>query len=79
MDEVCYEKLLEQAGRNQTPVFVYSRKETAKTARFVRDMATGKEQITQYVRAVAATPEILEQEAQDLLPFGIAIHHASTR
>ena len=47
-------------------------------------MAIEKEQITQFVRADATTPEILEQEAQsvrdpnlrDLLPFGIAIHRA---
>ena len=31
-NEVCYEKVLDQAGRNQTLVFVHSRKETAKTA-----------------------------------------------
>lgn len=84
MNEVCYEKLLEQAGKNQTLVFVHSRKETAKTAKFIRDMAIEKETITQFVRAEAATREILEQESQnvkdpnlrDLLPFGIAIHHA---
>ena len=84
MNEVLYEKLLEQAGKNQTLVFVHSRKETAKTAKFIRDMAIEKETITQFVRAEAATREILEQESQnakdpnlrDLLPFGFAIHHA---
>jgi hypothetical protein len=43
MKEVCYEKLLDQAGKNQTLVFVHSRKETAKTAQFIRDVAIGKE------------------------------------
>lgn len=84
MNEVCYEKLLEQAGKNQTLVFVHSRKETAKTARFMRDMAIEKETVTQFVRADAGTREILETESQnakdpnlrDLLPFGFAIHHA---
>ncbi|KAH8119267.1 Sec63-domain-containing protein [Phellopilus nigrolimitatus] len=84
MNEVCYEKLLEQAGKNQTLVFVHSRKETAKTAKFMRDMAIEKETITQFVRADAGTREILETESQnvkdpnlrDLLPFGFAIHHA---
>ena len=50
-------------------------------------MAIEKEQITQFVRADATTPEILEQEAQsvrdpnlrDLLPFGIVIHRADMR
>ncbi|KAH0831091.1 putative pre-mRNA-splicing factor [Lanmaoa asiatica] len=38
-NEVCYEKLLDQAGKNQTLVFAHSRKETVKTARFICDMA----------------------------------------
>ena len=84
MNEVCYEKLLEQAGKNQTLVFVHSRKETAKTAKFVRDMSVEKETITQFVRPDSATREILQEEAnnvrdpnlKDLLPFGFGIHHA---
>ncbi|KAH7919595.1 Sec63-domain-containing protein [Leucogyrophana mollusca] len=84
MNEVCYEKVLDQAGKNQTLVFVHSRKETAKTAKFIRDMAIDKETITQFVRPDSATREILTEEAghvkdgnlRDLLPFGFAIHHA---
>ncbi|KIJ63099.1 hypothetical protein HYDPIDRAFT_29788 [Hydnomerulius pinastri MD-312] len=84
MNEVCYEKVLDQAGKNQTLVFVHSRKETAKTAKFIRDMAIEKETITQFVRPDSATREILTEEAgnvkdgnlRDLLPFGFAIHHA---
>ncbi|EGO30085.1 putative RNA helicase [Serpula lacrymans var. lacrymans S7.9] len=84
MNEVCYDKVLDQAGKNQTLVFVHSRKETAKTAKFIRDMAIEKETITQFVRPDSATREILNEEAnnvkdgnlKDLLPFGFAIHHA---
>lgn len=84
MNEVCYEKVLDQAGRNQTLVFVHSRKETAKTAKFIRDMALEKETITQFVKPDSATRAILEDEVnnvkdgnlKDLLPFGFAIHHA---
>ncbi|KAF7771727.1 hypothetical protein Agabi119p4_6038 [Agaricus bisporus var. burnettii] len=84
MNEVCYEKVLDQAGKNQTLVFVHSRKETAKTAKFLRDMAMEKETITQFVKAEGATREILTEESSnakdrnlvDLLPFGFAIHHA---
>ncbi|SJK98702.1 probable ATP dependent RNA helicase [Armillaria ostoyae] len=83
-NEVCYEKVLDQAGKNQTLVFVHSRKETAKTAKFLRDMAVEKETITQFVKADGATREILTEEAnnvkdsnlRDLLPFGFGIHHA---
>jgi pre-mRNA-splicing helicase BRR2 len=84
MNEVCYEKVLDQAGKNQTLVFVHSRKETAKTAKFIRDMAMEKETITQFVKPDSAVREILTTEAatvkdanlRDLLPFGFAIHHA---
>ncbi|KAH9005535.1 Sec63-domain-containing protein [Lactarius hatsudake] len=84
MNEVCYEKVLDQAGKNQTLVFVHSRKETAKTAKFIRDMAIEKETITQFVKPDSAVREILTEEAnnvkdgnlRDLLPFGFAIHHA---
>ncbi|KAJ7063405.1 putative RNA helicase [Mycena amicta] len=83
-NEVCYEKVLDQAGKNQTLVFVHSRKETAKTAKFLRDMAVEKETITQFVKPDAAVREILTEEAnnvkdsnlRDLLPFGFGIHHA---
>ncbi|KAF9003722.1 Sec63-domain-containing protein [Hymenopellis radicata] len=83
-NEVCYEKVLDQAGKNQTLVFVHSRKETAKTAKFLRDMAVEKETITQFVKADGATREILQTEAanvkdgnlRDLMPFGFGIHHA---
>lgn len=84
MNEVCYEKVLDNAGQNQVLVFVHSRKETAKTARFIRDTAVDKGTITQFVRPDSATREILTSEAEnvrdshlrDLLPFGFAIHHA---
>ncbi|KAH9988137.1 Sec63-domain-containing protein [Russula vinacea] len=84
MNEVCYEKVLDQAGKNQTLVFVHSRKETAKTAKFIRDLAIEKETITQFVKPDSAVREILTEEAnnvkdgnlRDLLPFGFAIHHA---
>ncbi|KAJ7632741.1 putative RNA helicase [Roridomyces roridus] len=83
-NEVCYEKVLDQAGKNQTLVFVHSRKETAKTAKFLRDMAIEKETITQFVKPDGAVREILTEEANnvkdanlsDLLPFGFGIHHA---
>jgi pre-mRNA-splicing helicase BRR2 len=84
MNEVCYEKVLDQAGKHQVLVFVHSRKETAKTARFIRDEAIEKETITQFVKPDSAVREILNEEAgnvkdsnlKDLLPFGFAIHHA---
>ncbi|KAG6370452.1 hypothetical protein JVT61DRAFT_12074 [Boletus reticuloceps] len=84
MNEVCYEKLLDQARKNQTLVPIRSHKETAMTAKFIRDMAIEKEAITQFVQPDPATREILQEEVgnvkdgnlRDLLSFGFAIHHA---
>lgn len=84
MNEVCYEKVMDHAGKNQTLVFVHSRKETAKTAKYLRDRAVEKEEITQVVKPDGATREVLLGEVEnvrdpnlkDLLPFGFAIHHA---
>ncbi|KAJ2934391.1 hypothetical protein H1R20_g2701, partial [Candolleomyces eurysporus] len=84
MNEVCYEKVLDQAGKNQSLVFVHSRKETAKTAKYLRDRAVDLEDITKFVKPEGATREVLLSEVEnvrdpnlkDLLPFGFGIHHA---
>lgn len=84
MNEICYEKVLQQAGRNQVLIFTHSRAETAKTARALRDMAIENDSLSQFVREDSASFEILRDEAEsaknadlkDLLPHGFAIHHA---
>ncbi|KAJ3190089.1 DEIH-box ATPase [Gaertneriomyces sp. JEL0708] len=84
MNEICYEKIMEEAGKNQVLVFCHSRKETAKTAKAIRDLAMDKDTISQILKQDAASREILATEAetcknsdlQDLLPYGFAIHHA---
>ncbi|XP_054164003.1 U5 small nuclear ribonucleoprotein 200 kDa helicase-like [Oppia nitens] len=84
MNEILYEKVLEQAGKNQLLIFVHSRKETGKTARAVRDMCLEKDTLGMFLREGAASTEVLRTEAEqvknfelkDLLPYGFAIHHA---
>jgi pre-mRNA-splicing helicase BRR2 len=84
MNEICYEKVLQHAGRNQVLIFTHSRAETAKTAKALRDMALENDVLSQFVRDESASKEILREEAggaknadlKDLLPFGFAIHHA---
>lgn len=39
MNEILYEKVIERAGRHQIIVFTHSRKETARTAKVIRDIA----------------------------------------
>lgn len=86
MNDVCYTKVLEQVGQqhNQMLIFVHSRKETAKTAKYIRDKALESETIGQILKHDAASREILTEEAEsvsnadlkDLLPYGFGIHHA---
>ncbi|KAF7913635.1 uncharacterized protein EAF01_000041 [Botrytis porri] len=87
MNDVTYTKVLEHVGtnRNQMIIFVHSRKETAKTARYIRDKALEMETIGQILRSdVSGTRETLASEAEevsdrelkDLLPYGFGIHHA---
>ncbi|KAI9758811.1 MAG: hypothetical protein M4579_002825 [Chaenotheca gracillima] len=86
MNDVTYTKVMEQVGTNkqQMLIFVHSRKETAKTARYIRDKALELETIGQILRSDAVSREILNEEAdqiidrdlKDLLPYGFGIHHA---
>jgi pre-mRNA-splicing helicase BRR2 len=84
MNEICYEKVLQQAGKNQVLIFTHSRAETAKTAMALRDLATENDTLNRFVREDSASLEILKMEAasaknadlKELLPFGFAIHHA---
>lgn len=86
MNDVCYTKVLEQVGtnKNQMLIFVHSRKETAKTAKYIRDKAVEMETIGQILRSDAASREYLAENAdaandvnlKDLMPYGFGIHHA---
>ncbi|KAL1529400.1 hypothetical protein AB1Y20_000349 [Prymnesium parvum] len=84
MNEIVYEKTLEQAGKNQVLIFVHSRKECAKTGRAIRDMALQNDTLVDFLRDDSASREILRTEAAttknrdlaELLPYGFAMHHA---
>ncbi|KIW80899.1 hypothetical protein Z517_03922 [Fonsecaea pedrosoi CBS 271.37] len=86
MNDICYAKTIEHAGTNQQQmlIFVHSRKETAKTAKYIRDKAIELETIGQIMRTDAASRSVLQEEAdavndanlKDLLPYGFGIHHA---
>jgi pre-mRNA-splicing helicase BRR2 len=84
MNEICYEKVLQQAGKNQVLIFTHSRAETSKTAKAIRDICIENDSLSQFIRDDSASKEILREEAEtvknpdlkDLLPHGFAIHHA---
>jgi pre-mRNA-splicing helicase BRR2 len=84
MNDICYARVMDGAGKHQTLVFVHSRKDTVKTARFIRDAASRDGGLARLVKDGSASAEILATEAdackdaalRDLLPAGIAVHHA---
>ena len=86
MNDITYNKVIEHVGknRNQMLVFVHSRKETAKTAKYIRDKALELETINQILKHDAGTREVLSEAAnsanntdlKDILPYGFGIHHA---
>lgn len=57
---------MEHAGRNQLLVFVHSRKETAKTARAVRDLCLDKDTLGQFLKEGSASTEVLRTEAEQV-------------
>lgn len=65
-------------------VFVHSRKETAKTAKSIRDACLERDTLSKFMREGSASTEILRTESEqaknfdlkDLLAYGFAIHHA---
>ena len=84
MNQLTYEKVLEQAGKNQIIVFVHSRKDTIATARFLRDLAVEQQEIGRFLDSTSGHAEVLKAEAanaahaglKELLPYGFAFHHA---
>ncbi|KAK9472497.1 Sec63 Brl domain-containing protein [Dipodascopsis tothii] len=84
MNEATYDKVMENAGKHQVIIFVHSRKECAKTAKFLRDKAVEEETITNILKSDAASREVLKSESEgvkdndlkDVLTYGFGIHHA---
>lgn len=86
MNDVTYNKVMEHVGsnRNQMIIFVHSRKETAKTAKYIRDKALELDTVNQVLRHDAGSREVLNEAAsqatdkdlKDILPYGFGIHHA---
>uniref|UniRef100_A0A0E0KIW7 RNA helicase n=1 Tax=Oryza punctata TaxID=4537 RepID=A0A0E0KIW7_ORYPU len=84
MNQICYEKVMAAAGKHQVLIFVHSRKETAKTARAIKDIALANNKLSCFPKVESASLEILADHAnhvksndlKDLLPYGFGIHHA---
>merc|ERR550514_2315179 len=84
MNEILYDKVIENAGKNQVLIFVHSRKETVKTAKTLREMALEKDTLSKFLQEDSASREILATECdamktndlKEMIPFGIGVHHA---
>jgi pre-mRNA-splicing helicase BRR2 len=83
MNEVTYEKVSAEAGKNQILVFVHSRKETATTAKALRDQALANDELGKFVKddarrelLASSAEECKSLQLKELLPYGFAIHHA---
>ena len=84
MDDICYNKVRESAGKSQTIVFVHSRRETVRTAQHLRDRALQEDALHLFLKDGSASQEVIRQEAEsvknrdlkELLRFGFAVHHA---
>eukprot|EP00040_Diaphanoeca_grandis_P033251 m.203207 g.203207 ORF g.203207 m.203207 type:complete len:2196 (+) comp32849_c2_seq1:126-6713(+) len=89
MNELVYEKTIEHAKQaHQVLTFVHSRKDTAKTAKAIRDMCMERDTLGLFTTAEGASTEILRVAAEehaidsnlkDLLVYGFAIHHAGLK
>ena len=64
MNDIVYEKVMENAGRNQVLIFVHSRKETSKTAKAIRDMSLEKDTLGVFLKEDSASTEVLRTEAE---------------
>ena len=60
MNEICYGKVMEAAGKHQVLIFVHSRKETAKTARFLKEECLKNDTLARIMRDDSASREILQ-------------------
>jgi len=58
---------LGHAGNKQILVFVHSRKETAKTARAIRDLCMERETIGSFMKEGSASSEILRSESEQVI------------
>jgi pre-mRNA-splicing helicase BRR2 len=85
MNEVCYEKIIENMrDGNQVIIFVHSRKETAKTAKWLADKLVEDDMLESSMKFSVGVREILSSEAEkvtnkslkSVLTSGFGIHHA---
>lgn len=58
MNEITYEKLMDNAGKHQVLIFVHTRNETQLTAKTMRDMALEKNELNRFMREEAEGAQV---------------------
>lgn len=85
MNEACYDKLIDCANnRHQLIIFVHSRKETYKTAKWLHEKLIEEGKLDLVLKLDSGSKEILKLEAEEMdnrnlkeiIPGGFGIHHA---
>lgn len=71
MNDIVYDKVMENAGRNQVLIFVHSRKETSKTAKAIRDVCLEKDTLGVFLKEDSASTEVLRTEAEQTKVSGL--------
>ncbi|SOV21187.1 pre-mRNA-splicing helicase BRR2, putative [Plasmodium sp. DRC-Itaito] len=87
MNDITYEKVFEEAGKNQILIFVHSRKETYRTAKLLIDRFMKSDNLCKFLMDKKISSEILlsekehviNEELKEILPFGFGIHHAGLK
>ncbi|XP_040361646.1 DExH-box ATP-dependent RNA helicase DExH12 [Rosa chinensis] len=82
MNQRCYENVIAVPGNHPVLIFVHSENQTVETARYIRDTAVANGTIDAFKKEGSVT--ILQSsinsaesnDLKDLLPYGIAFHHA---
>ena len=60
INEILYEKVIERVSNNQMIIFVHSRRDTARTARYLKDTAYAKNESYKILKPDSESKKILE-------------------
>lgn len=86
MNEILYEKVSDRAGKAQVLIFVHSRKETVKTAKYLKETAFAKDELSKFLKEDSLSKKVIDEvlekdeirspDLSELLSHGIGVHHA---
>ena len=64
MKEILYEKVMERCGKDQIIIFVHSRRETAKTAKEIKEQAFTNDELKRLFQNDETSEVVLAKEAE---------------